>query len=112
MNITFSPKMSNCLRLPERNPSPKPTNKSREPTPQAMPNMVRKGRSLLAQRLRGVCAKMSKRRRLLVNYRGCSGADLRLRTNFRFWDLVRLQPESGYLGTNLGIDLVPGASRL
>jgi hypothetical protein len=24
----------------------------------------------------------------LVNYRGCSGADLELRTNFPFWDFV------------------------
>src|SRR5882762_6220595 len=98
MNITFSPKVSNCLRLPERNPSPKPTNKSREPTPQAMPNMVRNERSLWAQRLRRVWAKMSKRRRTQVNYRGCSGVDLEWRTNLRFWDLVGFEQEAGYLG--------------
>ncbi len=60
MNITFSPSSSNCLRLPERKPSPRPTSNSREPTPQAMPNMVRNERSLCAHSVRRVWPKMSK----------------------------------------------------
>src|SRR5260370_3427172 len=43
---------------------------------------------------------MSKRRRTLVNYRGCSGVDLEWRTNLRFWDLVGFEQAAGYLGRN------------
>src|SRR5713226_9021343 len=68
MNITFSPRESNCLRLPERKPSPRPTSSSSEPTPQAMPNMVRNERSLCAQRARKVCPTISKIRRTLESY--------------------------------------------
>src|SRR6266446_3021774 len=64
MNITFSPSSSNCLRLPERKPSPKPTRSSKEPTPQAMPNMVRKDRSLCAHSVRRVWLEISKSRRI------------------------------------------------
>src|SRR5258705_9679116 len=64
MNITFSPSSSNCFRLPERKPSPKPTSKSKEPTPQAIPNMVRKERSLCAQSVRRVWLEISKSRRI------------------------------------------------
>src|SRR5258708_2599704 len=68
MNITFSPSVSNCLRLPERKPSPRPTSSSSEPTPQAMPNMVKNERSLCAQRARKVCPTISKMRRTLESY--------------------------------------------
>src|SRR5579863_9392448 len=63
INITFSPRESNCRRLPARKHSPKPTSSSREPTPHAIPNMVRNERSLWAQRVRKVCPKISKIRR-------------------------------------------------
>src|SRR5260370_5287880 len=43
---------------------------------------------------------MSKRRRTLVHYRGCSGVDLEWRTNLRFWDLVGFEQAAGYLGRN------------
>src|SRR5579859_1375693 len=57
---------SDSSRLfPERNPSPTPTSSSNEPTPQAMPNMVRNERSLCAQRLRKICAKMSVTARMI-----------------------------------------------
>ena len=36
-----------------------------EPTPQAIPNIVRNERSLCAQRLRKICAKMSKTVRII-----------------------------------------------
>jgi len=36
------PRVANERCWPERNPSPRPTSTSSEPTPQAMPNMVRK----------------------------------------------------------------------
>src|SRR4029077_6175325 len=71
MKSTFSPIESNRFRLPERNPSPSPTSSSREPTPQAIPNMVRKERSLCAQRVCRVWPKMSKITRTL-HYRGLS----------------------------------------
>src|SRR5713226_2227747 len=63
--MMFFPKVSNCLRLPLRKPSPTPTSSSSEPTPQAIPNMVRKERSLCAHRVRNVWAKMSSSMRML-----------------------------------------------
>jgi hypothetical protein len=45
---TSLPKVASCLCWPERKPSPRPTSTSSEPTPHAIPNMVRKVRSLLA----------------------------------------------------------------
>src|SRR6266478_4444753 len=33
MNITFSPRESNCFLFPDRNPSPSPTRRSNDPTP-------------------------------------------------------------------------------
>src|ERR1700730_16845865 len=50
--------------LPERKPSPRPTSSSKLPTPHAMPNMVRNERSLCAQRVRKICAKMSRTMRI------------------------------------------------
>src|ERR1700761_5195075 len=43
-----SPSVAMFLCWPERKPSPRPTRTSSDPTPHAMPNMVRKLRSLLA----------------------------------------------------------------
>src|SRR6266853_1608391 len=60
MNMMFCPSMASCFSWPLRNPSPTPTSSSSDPTPQAIPNMVRKERSLCAQRLRKICPKMSK----------------------------------------------------
>src|SRR5438445_11466088 len=78
MNITFSPMESNCLRLPDRKPSPRPTSSSREPTPHAIPNMVRNERNLCAQRARKVCPIISKMRRTLdVHYTVSSESRLR-----------------------------------
>ncbi len=45
---------------PERKPSPNPIKSSNDPTPQAIPNMVRKDRSLCAHSVRITWAKMSK----------------------------------------------------
>jgi hypothetical protein len=59
MNMISLPNSANSRLLPERKPSPTPTRSSKEPTPQAIPNMVRNERSLCAQRLRKICAKMS-----------------------------------------------------
>src|SRR5271167_5020260 len=59
-NMIFLPNSANSRLLPERKPSPTPTSKSKDPTPQAIPNMVRNERSLCAHRLRKICAKMSK----------------------------------------------------
>ncbi len=55
-----SPKELSSLRLPERKPSPNPTRSSNDPTPQAIPNMVRKERNLCAQRVRSICRRISK----------------------------------------------------
>src|ERR1700685_1269597 len=53
--------------FPERKPAPTPTKSSSEPTPQAMPNMVRNERSLCAHRLRKIWAKMSKNVRIIMD---------------------------------------------
>src|SRR5580658_6836682 len=71
MNITFSPRVSNCFLFPERNPSPNPTSSRSENTPQAIPNMVRNDRSLCPHRVRRVCPNMSKMSRMLPYYAVC-----------------------------------------
>ena len=76
-NITFSPISSNCLRFPERKPSPTPTSNSSDPTPQAMPNMVRNDRSLCAQSVLRVWPKISKRMRMDCFYQAIIRAGLR-----------------------------------
>src|SRR5712671_1238765 len=62
--MMFLPKVSSCLRLPFRKPSPTPASSSSEPIPQAIPNIVRKDRSLCAHRVRKVCAKVSSSMRM------------------------------------------------
>src|SRR5215472_4939902 len=64
-NMMSRPNSASSRLLPERKPSPTPTKRSRDPTPQAMPNMVRKERSLCAQRLRKIWAKMSDTDRII-----------------------------------------------
>ena len=60
MNMMSSPSEFNSRRLPERNPSPSPTSSKSDPTPQAMPNMVRNERSLCAHKVRNICRRISK----------------------------------------------------
>src|SRR4029077_8189422 len=87
MNITFSPRESNCFLFPERNPSPKPTSKSKDPTPHAMPNIVRNERNLCAQSVLRVWPKISKRMRIdLLNNTG--------RVDSRVCDPATARPES------------------
>src|SRR5205823_3453917 len=64
MNMMFLPMVSSWRRWPERKPSPNPTNSSSEPTPQAMPNMVRNERNLCAHRVRRVWPKISSSSRI------------------------------------------------
>src|SRR6185369_1468756 len=64
MNMTFSPSESNCFLLPDRNPSPTPTSSNKDPTPQAIPNMVKNERSLCAQSVRRVWPKISNSTRM------------------------------------------------
>ena len=56
---TSLPILARLRRWPLRNPSPRPTRTSSEPTPQAMPNMVRNVRSLLAIMARKTSPRMS-----------------------------------------------------
>ena len=56
-----SPKEFSSFLFPERKPSPSPTNSSNDPTPQAIPNMVRNERNLCAQRVRNICRRISKK---------------------------------------------------
>src|SRR5579863_5070995 len=65
INMMSLPNSANSRLLPERKPSPTPTSSSNDPTPQAIPNMVRNERSLCAQRLRKICAKMSETVRII-----------------------------------------------
>src|SRR5580692_351564 len=58
--ITMSlPKLARLRCWPERKPSPRPTRTSSEPTPQAMPNMVRNVRTLLATMARKTWPRVS-----------------------------------------------------
>src|SRR5579885_609836 len=59
-NMMFSPYSDSPRLLPDRKPSPKPTNSNNDPTPQAMPNMVRNERSLWAHSVRKICPRMSR----------------------------------------------------
>src|SRR6266566_6705801 len=107
MNITFSPSSSNCLRLPERKPSPKPTNKSKEPTPQAIPNMVRNDRSLCAQSVRRVWLEISKSRRI-ASYNHTRGKKLRFHGQRSHVLLRRLEDHVGNAEEDAGLGLVAG----
>src|SRR5579863_3024752 len=53
------PNSASSRLLPERNPSPTPTSSNRDPTPHAMPNIVRNERSLCAHRFLKICPKIS-----------------------------------------------------
>src|ERR1051326_5815613 len=55
------PMFDRFFACPDRKPSPRPTSSSREPTPQAMPNIVRNERSLCAHKLRNICRRISKK---------------------------------------------------
>src|SRR5215475_4711002 len=59
MNMMSRPNSARLRLFPERKPSPTPTSSNKDPTPQAIPNMVRNERSLCAHRLRKICPKMS-----------------------------------------------------
>src|SRR5579863_8357460 len=60
INMMFCPREASCFSWPLRKPSPSPTSSSSEPTPQAIPNMVRNERSLCAQRVDSDCRTMSR----------------------------------------------------
>src|ERR1700690_4654733 len=66
VNIMFCPSVASCFSWPLRKPSPNPTRSSREPTPQAMPNMVRNERSLCAHRVDSDCRTMSRSMRIEI----------------------------------------------
>src|SRR5437016_4482432 len=74
MNMMSLPNSANSRLLPERKPSPTPTSSSKDPTPQAIPNMVRKERSLCTQRLRKICAKISRTIRIIERHCTFRGA--------------------------------------
>ena len=56
---TSFPILARLRRCPDLNPSPSPTSTSSEPTPQAIPNMVRNVRSLFAIMARKTSPRMS-----------------------------------------------------
>src|SRR5882672_9201175 len=125
INMMFSPNSASARLFPERNPSPRPTSSSNDPTPQATPNMVRNERSLCAHRVRMICAKMSRIIRIITNIvpltisrktilvqrsdRWTSCGKSRLRFNHpegRFWLLTRYGEATNmtaqvWLNTNL-----------
>src|SRR6185312_17438168 len=95
MNMMSRPNSAISRLLPERNPSPTPTRSSSEPTPHAIPNIVRKDRSLWAHKLRQICAKMSTTARIYVgNIVMCDAAFRRkeegITANFRYSDAHQL----------------------
>src|SRR5256885_3129627 len=71
INMMSLPNSAISRLLPERKPSPTPTSSNRDPTPHAIPNMVRNERSLCAHRLRKICAKVSATARMIVSH--CTG---------------------------------------
>src|SRR5271157_4535678 len=83
INMMSSPRAFSSLRLPDRKPSPRPTRSRREPTPQAMPNIVRNERSLFAHRVRNICRRISKN---IMPRQG-------LRSNLRYADAGCLVPQ-------------------
>src|ERR1700692_3394818 len=83
------PYWANSRLLPERKPSPSPTSRSKEPTPQAMPNMVRKERNLCTQRVLKICAKMSTSIRIGYRYSITSGVLHGYLTGWRDLDLAK-----------------------
>src|SRR5262252_7968831 len=64
MNMMFCPREANCLSCPLRKPSPRPTRSKREPTPHAIPNIVKKDRSLCAHKVDSDCRTMSRSMRM------------------------------------------------
>ena len=72
------PNSASSRLLPERKPSPTPTSRSKDPTPHAMPNMVRNERNLCAHRLRKICPKMSVTLRITRTSKISLGARLKL----------------------------------
>src|ERR1039458_10523946 len=76
INMMFSPYSARPRLFPERNPSPRPTSSISDPTPHATPNIVRNERSLCAQSVRKICAKMSSIIRIMTNDRHCTFADV------------------------------------
>src|SRR4051794_20157201 len=69
MNMMFCPRVASCFSCPLRKPSPKPTSSRSEPTPQAIPNMVRKERSLCAHSVESDCRTMSRSMRMWISRR-------------------------------------------
>ncbi len=65
------PRVARERRWPERKPSPRPMSRSSEATPQAMPNMVRKERSLLAVIDSKTCFRISNALRMGVGLSDC-----------------------------------------
>src|SRR5580700_203640 len=74
MNIMSLPYCAISRLLPERKPSPRPTSSSREPTPQAIPNIVRNERSLCAHRVESDCRTISRSIRMRYTPRLRGGA--------------------------------------
>src|SRR5579864_1675661 len=60
-----SPKLARFFAVPARKPSPSPTSSSSDPTPQAIPNMVRKERSLCVHMARNTSPRLSKNRLII-----------------------------------------------
>src|SRR5438105_2738306 len=88
INMMSLPNSANSRLLPDRKPSPTPTSSSKDPTPQAMPNMVRNERSLCAHRLRKIWVKMSETVRMIERYctfqhwpHSCRNVTLEIREN-------------------------------
>src|SRR5437667_10651261 len=64
--MMFLPKVSSCFRFPLRKPSPTPTSSRSDPTPQAIPNMVRNERNLWAHSVRHGCEMVSDKVRMPI----------------------------------------------
>src|ERR1700704_4678925 len=89
VNMMSRPRLAILRSWPLRKPSPRPTSSRSEPTPQAMPNMVRNERSLWAHRVDRDWRTIS--RRVRIDFVG--GVN-----RLRWPPYVRLQPPRAAAG--------------
>jgi hypothetical protein len=109
MNMMFLPNSANSRLLPDRNPSPTPTSSSSDPTPQAIPNIVRNDRNLWVHKLRMICAKMSQIVRILVKTVGTFNCYTLANLNFRTIEGFRLASWTSFPGVNFAVGCRLGA---
>src|SRR5579864_1453925 len=83
-----SPKLAMLFVVPARKPSPNPTSSSSDPTPQAIPNIVRKERSLCVHMARSTSPKLPKNR-LIIDATNISATKFLITSDVRAWSWMQ-----------------------